>query len=98
MLIERNEGMLERCLVSGVTGIEILFSHVITQFCVMSFQTALVLTFSFSIFDLTNHGEIFWVIMLVLETGFCGMCFGKKNIFLRVEIVGDDLKMMSLFP
>ncbi|XP_070491613.1 ABC transporter G family member 20-like [Chironomus tepperi] len=76
MLIERNEGMLERCLVSGVTGIEILFSHVITQFCVMSFQTALVLTFSFSVFDLTNRGEMFWVIMLVLETGFCGMCFG----------------------
>lgn len=77
MLIERNEGMLERCLVSGVTGIEILFSHVTTQFCVMCFQTALVLTFSFSLFQLTNRGDMFWVVMLVLETGLCGMCFGN---------------------
>lgn len=76
MLIERNEGILERCLVSGVTGVEILFSHVTTQFLVMCFQTTLVLIFSFSVFELTRHGDLLWVILLVLETGLCGMCFG----------------------
>lgn len=76
MLIERNEGILERCLVSGVTGVEILFSHVVTQFLVMCFQTTLVLIFSFSVFELTLNGELLWVILLVLETGLCGMCFG----------------------
>ncbi|CAO1389625.1 unnamed protein product [Diamesa hyperborea] len=76
MLIERNEGILERCLVSGVTAIEILFSHVICQFSVMCFQTALVLVFSFSVFELTRHGDLLWVILLVVLTGLCGMCFG----------------------
>jgi ABC-type transport system involved in multi-copper enzyme maturation permease subunit len=76
MLIERNEGILERCLVSGVTGVEILASHVVTQFLVMCFQTTLVLIFSFMVFEITNKGELFWVILLVLETGLCGMCFG----------------------
>ncbi|CRK97747.1 CLUMA_CG011125, isoform A [Clunio marinus] len=76
MVIERNEGILERCLVSGVTGFEILASHVVTQFLVMCFQTTLVLIFSFSVFELTLRGDLFWVIMLVLETGLCGMCFG----------------------
>jgi ABC-2 type transporter len=76
MLIERNEGILERCLVSGVTGIEILASHVTTQFLVMCFQTTLVLIFSFTVFELTNKGDLLWVILLVMETGLCGMCFG----------------------
>jgi ABC-type transport system involved in cytochrome c biogenesis permease component len=78
MLIERNEGILERCLVSGVTGIEILCGHVVTQFLVMVFQTALVLVFSFSVFNLENKGDLLWVVLLVVETGFCGMCFGMR--------------------
>lgn len=77
MLIERNEGMLERCLVCGITGIEILFSHVATQFVIMCGQTTFVLIFSFSIFGLTLHGSIAWVILLTILTGLCGMCFGE---------------------
>lgn len=76
MLIERNEGMLERCLVSGVTGMEILFSHVATQFVIMSGQAILVLIFSFSVFELTLVGAVVWVVVLTILTGLCGMCFG----------------------
>lgn len=79
MLIERNEGMLERCLVSGITGIELLFSHVVTQFVIMCGQTTFVLIFSFSIFGLTLRGDILWVILLTVLTGLCGMCFGKLS-------------------
>lgn len=79
MLIERNEGILERCLVSGITGVEILFSHVTTQFLVMCGQTALVIAFSFYVFDITNHGDIVWVILLTILTGLCGMCFGTMR-------------------
>lgn len=77
MLIERNEGMLERCLVCGITGIELLFSHVATQFVIMCGQTTFVLLFSFSIFGLTLNGDIMLVILLTVLTGLCGMCFGK---------------------
>lgn len=76
MLIERNEGMLERCLVAGVTGIEILFSHVVTQFLIMSFQAMLVLIISYSVFELTMVGALIWVVLLTVLTGLCGMCFG----------------------
>lgn len=85
MLIERNEGMLERCLVSGITGIEILFSHVATQFVIMCGQTTFVLLFSFSIFGLTLNGEILWVILLTILTGLCGMCFGRFKIYLLLD-------------
>lgn len=77
MLIERNEGMLERCLVSGITGIEILISHVSTQFIIMCGQAILVLVFSFSVFGLTLRGELLWVVVLTILTGLCGMCFGE---------------------
>ncbi|KAG4069757.1 hypothetical protein HA402_003198 [Bradysia odoriphaga] len=76
MLIERNEGMLERCLVSGITGLEILFSHVVTQFLIMCGQSFLVLIFSFSVFDLTLNGDTTLVVLLTILTGLCGMCFG----------------------
>lgn len=76
MLIERNEGILERSLVNGITGIELLMAHVVTQFSVMVIQTAAVLLFTFCVFDITLKGNVSFVIILTLLTGLCGMCFG----------------------
>lgn len=76
LLIERNEGMMERCLVAGITGSEILLSQVTTQFALMLGQTLLVIMFSFYIFDVTNNGDIGLVILLCTINGLCGMCFG----------------------
>ncbi|XP_072934149.1 ABC transporter G family member 23 [Epargyreus clarus] len=76
MLAERNEGILERSLVSGITGTEILFSHVLVQMLVMVVQTVTVLLIGFVLFGLTVRGPIGWVIVLTLITGLCGMTFG----------------------
>ena len=64
-------------LFSGVTPAEILFSHIVTQFIVMVIQTAMVLIFSFAVFDIIVLGPLGWVIVLTLLNGMCGMCFGK---------------------
>lgn len=75
MLIERNEGMLERSLVSGITGSEILLSHVVTQFVVMLIQTIVVLFCAFiTVVDV--HGSLALVATLTVLTGMCGMTFG----------------------
>ncbi|XP_053619421.1 ABC transporter G family member 23 isoform X2 [Plodia interpunctella] len=76
MLAERNEGILERSLVSGITGTEILFSHVVVQMFVMTVQSLMVLLIGFVWFELTHKGPLGWVIVLVLITGLCGMTFG----------------------
>ncbi|XP_076758531.1 ABC transporter G family member 23 [Xylocopa sonorina] len=76
LLLERNEGLLERSLVSGITGTEILFAQVTTQFLVVAGQTMMVLIFAFAIFKVTCEGDIGWIVMLVVLTGLCGMCFG----------------------
>lgn len=76
MLAERNEGILERSLVSGITGTEILFSHVTVQMLVMCVQTVMVLVIGFVLFGLTMRGPLGWVVILTLATGLCGMTFG----------------------
>ncbi|XP_054005275.1 ABC transporter G family member 23-like [Hylaeus anthracinus] len=76
MLLERNEGLLERSLVSGITGTEILMGQVTTQFVVMLGQSIMVLVFAFAVFDITCEGDVVWICVLTLLTGFCGMSFG----------------------
>ncbi|XP_066145977.1 ABC transporter G family member 20 [Euwallacea fornicatus] len=76
MLLERNEGILERSLVNGITGTEILFSQVITQFVVMLGQTSMVLAFAFPVFQLTQNGNWILLFTLTLLGGVCGMGFG----------------------
>ncbi|XP_024947610.1 ABC transporter G family member 23 isoform X2 [Cephus cinctus] len=89
MLLERNEGLLERSLVSGITGTEILFGQVVTQFVVMIGQTVMVLIFAFAVFKITCEGDIGWVTTLTILTGLCGMCFEivlfriRRGLFLR---------------
>ncbi|XP_003426604.1 ABC transporter G family member 23 isoform X1 [Nasonia vitripennis] len=76
MLLERNEGLLERSLVVGVTGTEVLFGQVVTHFVVMVWQTIMVLVVAFAVFKVTCEGEVVWVTLLTILTGLCGMCFG----------------------
>ncbi|CAG9761014.1 unnamed protein product [Ceutorhynchus assimilis] len=76
MLMERNEGILERSLVNGITGTEMLFSQVATQFIVMVGQTAMVLIFAFPVFQLSQNGSWFLLFTLTILSGLCGMCFG----------------------
>ncbi|KAJ8985043.1 hypothetical protein NQ317_016954 [Molorchus minor] len=76
MLIERNEGILERSLVNGISGVEILFSQVFTQFVVMLCQTIMVILFAFVVFNLTQEGSWVLVFVITILAGMCGMCFG----------------------
>ncbi|KAI5645572.1 ABC-2 type transporter domain-containing protein [Phthorimaea operculella] len=89
MLAERNEGILERSLVSGITGTEILFSHVLVQMLVMVIQSGAVLLIGFVFFGLTIRGPIGWVIILTLITGLCGMTF-EGNIFYQIPTDNDN--------
>lgn len=91
MLMERNEGILERSLVNGITGTEILFSQVVTQFVVMVCQTVMVLLVGFAFFQLTQEGNYVVVFTLAMLSGICGMCFGrylidrfKENCFIEI--------------
>lgn len=86
MLMERNEGILERSLVNGINGTEILFSLVITQFVVMIFQTLMVLLVGYVIFDLVQEGNWFLAFAIAILSGTCGMCFGKYTLYWMIQL------------
>ncbi|KAK4878338.1 hypothetical protein RN001_010844 [Aquatica leii] len=76
LLIERNEGILERSLIMGVKSVELLVSHIICDTCVLICQIVLILICGFVVFGLALQGSILLVFTLCLLTGFCGMSFG----------------------
>lgn len=94
-----SQGLLDRSWVAGVSPVEILFSHVITQFVVMCGQTALVLIFMLVVFGVTNNGDLIWVIMLTLLQGMCGMCFGFLiSSVCELERNAIQLALGSFYP
>ncbi|KAK4878345.1 hypothetical protein RN001_010851 [Aquatica leii] len=76
MLIERNEGILERSLVMGVTAIELLTSHVISEFVVMIVQIVAVVCFGIYTFEMALKGSLFLLLAIMSFSGFCGMWYG----------------------
>uniref|UniRef100_A0A6G1SLW4 ABC transporter G family member 23 n=2 Tax=Aceria tosichella TaxID=561515 RepID=A0A6G1SLW4_9ACAR len=75
-ILEKRDGLLERSLVSGVTTSQILVAHAAVQVVVMTAQIALVLAFTFIVFEIPSHGPFFWVVLLILLQGCTGMAFG----------------------
>ncbi|XP_073969896.1 ABC-type transporter snustorr isoform X3 [Rhodnius prolixus] len=99
LIIERMEGLLDRSWVAGVMPHEVLFSHVITQFVVMCGQTALVLIFMISVFNVQCEGNIFLVVLLTILQGLCGMCFGFViSAVCELERNAIQLALGSFYP
>lgn len=99
LIVERTEGLLDRSWVAGVTPIEVLLSHVVTQFVVMVGQTVLVLLFMLVVYDVNCEGEIIWVICLTILQGLCGMCFGFLiSAVCELERNAIQLALGSFYP
>lgn len=77
MIIERNDGSLERILVAGITGTEMLVTYIVGQIMIIAIQTTIVMICTFVVFKMTMVGSLGLVVLLILVTGLCGMCFGK---------------------
>ncbi|KAK5638402.1 hypothetical protein RI129_012697 [Pyrocoelia pectoralis] len=73
---EQNGVIVERLLVSGINRIELVVSHIITDSTIVIFQTFLFMLFAFWIFGMTMKGSVLLTSMLLLLTGFSGICFG----------------------
>ncbi|KAF5293057.1 hypothetical protein FQR65_LT11049 [Abscondita terminalis] len=83
ILIERSEGIMERSLVMGVTIIELLISHVISEFVVMMMQIIVVVCFGVYVFNMALRGSMILLLELILFAGFCGMWYGKCLVMMR---------------
>ncbi|XP_057368473.1 ABC transporter G family member 20-like [Daphnia carinata] len=73
---ERKQGLLDRCLVAGVTMTEILIGQLVNQFSILIGQTTLVFLCMLLAFNIPCHGNLALAVFITFLQGFVGMCFG----------------------
>lgn len=76
IITDRHSGVWDRSLVQGVTTVEILVTHLLTQVLVIIVQVATSLLIGFLQYDMECKGSLTAVIWLAMLGGICGMTFG----------------------
>uniref|UniRef100_T1J8M6 Uncharacterized protein n=1 Tax=Strigamia maritima TaxID=126957 RepID=T1J8M6_STRMM len=98
-VLERKDGLLDRTYVAGVDTIEIMVGHFFTQFFVMLVQIGLSLLFMIVAFNVPCRGSAFWVIMLTILQGSCGMFYGLLiSAFCEEEHTAIMFALGSFYP
>ncbi|KAJ8405118.1 hypothetical protein AAFF_G00330390 [Aldrovandia affinis] len=75
-VLERKEGLLDRCWVAGVSSLETMLAHLFSQLFVISIQIILLLLFILLVFKIPNEGSLALVIALIVLQGVTGISFG----------------------
>ncbi|XP_067466841.1 ABC transporter G family member 23 isoform X1 [Thunnus thynnus] len=75
-VLERKEGLLDRCWVAGVSSMETMLAHLFSQLFVISVQIILLLLFILLVFKMPNEGSLVLVIILIVLQGITGISFG----------------------
>ncbi|XP_060943701.1 ABC transporter G family member 23 [Limanda limanda] len=75
-VLERKEGLLDRCFVAGVSSMETMLAHLFSQLFVISVQIILLLLFILLAFNMPNEGSLVLVIILIVLQGVTGISFG----------------------
>ncbi|AWP14696.1 putative ABC transporter G family member 23-like [Scophthalmus maximus] len=75
-VLERKEGLLDRCWVAGVSSMETMLAHLFSQLFVISVQILLLLLFILLVFKIPNEGSLTLVIILIVLQGVTGISFG----------------------
>uniref|UniRef100_A0A3B3CUI9 ABC transporter domain-containing protein n=1 Tax=Oryzias melastigma TaxID=30732 RepID=A0A3B3CUI9_ORYME len=75
-VLERKEGLLDRCWVAGVSSVETMLAHLFSQLIVISVQISLMLLFILLVFKTPNEGSLLLAIILIVLQGMAGISFG----------------------
>ncbi|KAJ7987453.1 hypothetical protein DPEC_G00326640 [Dallia pectoralis] len=75
-VIERKEGLMDRCWVAGVSSLETILAHLISQLFVISVQVVLLLILMLVVFKIPNEGSLVLVVALIVLQGVTGISFG----------------------
>ncbi|KAI9558879.1 ABC protein [Daphnia sinensis] len=86
LVVEKEQGLLDRSLAAGVQMSEILISNLTSQFTTMVGQTALIFLGMLLIFKVPCNGNLALAVLITLLQGIVGMCFG-----LLIAVVCDNM-------
>ncbi|XP_061546593.1 ABC transporter G family member 23 isoform X2 [Phycodurus eques] len=75
-VLERKEGLLDRCWVAGVSSLETMLAHLFSQLLVISVQIVLMLLFVLLVFKMPNEGSLVLIVLLIVLQGITGISFG----------------------
>lgn len=84
-VLERKEGLLDRCFVSGMRSVETILAHLFAQLFIISIQIILLLLMILLVFKIPNEGSLVLIIILLVLQGVTGISFG-----LVISSVVDD--------
>lgn len=76
---ERKQGIYDRFIISGVTEMQILLSHVLLNFFVLVIQIGSMLVIPVLVFGFEYQGSIVLLMALAILQGYVGMTFGKNS-------------------
>ncbi|XKL69122.1 hypothetical protein PGB90_006891 [Kerria lacca] len=99
ILMEKMAGLLERSLVAGVSILEVVISHMVVQFIVLSIQTTLMMLVLFVLYDNPIEGSLLWILLLLFLTGANGMCYGfMVSVMCDTDTAATFMGLGSFFP
>lgn len=86
IISDRLEGVWDRSIVAGVSTIEIVLTHFVTQFMIIVVQTAAIVLIAFLLYQVEFFGNFTIIMVLLLLQGTCGMVYGKKSKILLLFV------------
>lgn len=98
-ITDRLEGVWDRTLVAGITALELLLAHIITQTSIMLVQCIEIILLATFIFDAQNQGSNITVVGLLMLLGFAGMLYGLLiSIFCDAHSTANFMATGSFYP
>lgn len=78
ILTDRLGGTWYRSSVAGVSSLEIILTHFVTQFSITIIQVLEILILTFFIYKTDYNGSLFEIILVLILGGIVGMSYGKN--------------------
>ncbi|XP_039445966.1 ABC transporter G family member 20 [Culex pipiens pallens] len=98
-ITDRLEGVWDRTLVAGITALELLLAHIMTQTSIMLLQCIEIVLLATFVFDVQNQGSNAVVIGLLMLLGFAGMLFGLLiSIFCDAHSTANFMATGTFYP
>ncbi|XP_017786452.1 PREDICTED: ABC transporter G family member 23-like [Nicrophorus vespilloides] len=92
IVTDRLEGVWDRSIVAGVTSLEIVLTHFMSQFVLVFIQTTELVILTFLVFGIDYIGQMWIIFLCVLLQGLTGMVFG-----FWVSVVSNSHSAANIF-
>src|SRR5438876_501252 len=91
LVLEKREGVHQRCLVAACTHAEIVISHALSQLLFLLIQSFVIIVITFFVLEIPYHGSLTLICIMVFLQGVCGMVIG-----LLISSICNDINLVFM--